>query len=1001
MISGEGSSEERDNLEAGLLKLVVRATQAGDERQALQVFVEGIETALDVVCIAVGLAPAANTLRALAYSEAHAGYAATLEESALPLAADALVSAAILGANWHVHRDALSVERMELLRLHPEREVFTSAAALPLIATQGTVGALVLFARRETAFTVRHMDALMSAARLLAEDLAERERRRKAEDRQQQLGKLLDELQALATENGEHSVLLRIAQVAHEVGKASFAVIWRLQGNMFIAAARVGDGEQFVRRFVGNADAAMGIGQGPLGQAARDGEFHYVKDVLSDRSFRPWVEVAEASGIRSVLAVPLLRTATATTVLELYAADVDAFGEGVVEWLRLFVPHASEALRHAIEIDELRRATREQALAVTAAAGITRSLDEAEVARSIAHAAADALGALFAITYLADNAAIRVAGSWNAPAELPAALAVNAADPVYSAYPPVQSIQEHRYTMRANVTRDNAWIRMGWEQLARSHGFGSVAALPLLKHGKAIGSVALFYAGEPPVLGAESEVVHQLGVQAGAALDAARSFEQAKSARNFLDRILEQSNDAIVQIDLQGNVVSWNQGAERIFRMSRGDTVGQPFFELPFIPLDRREDIREMLSRVGRGEQVHVFEVECRSNTGSLEVLLSASPARDERGRIVGLVAFSKDISEHKRHAESLQRQNAKLIVMRDVIRSLTREIGLGALSNKGLEKLLEVLRLDTGRLYLYDAADQRLHNVAQRGFSSEASESVSVRPDATGDDGPLSSSISYRQTILIDEAAADRLEQPLLTAHKLADVSAVLTKPLTIGDDVIGALQVVAFEGRRFSVEDQSIFHAVSDELAVALRHARLLEETSRIAITDPLTGLYNYRFTQDFLRKRLSEARRRKRPLSIVMLDVDNVQAINEHYGRDAGDVVLREVGQVLLRSVRLSDVVARYGGDEFIVLLPETQLSDAVILAERMAEAIARHEWRFKDEELNISASLGAASFPEAGSQMQMLLKAADAALYRAKQSGKNAVFPRLDSLPRFAG
>jgi diguanylate cyclase (GGDEF)-like protein len=179
------------------------------------------------------------------------------------------------------------------------------------------------------------------------------------------------------------------------------------------------------------------------------------------------------------------------------------------------------------------------------------------------------------------------------------------------------------------------------------------------------------------------------------------------------------------------------------------------------------------------------------------------------------------------------------------------------------------------------------------------------------------------------------------------------------------------------------------------------MLEESSRMAITDPLTGLYNYRFTQDVLRKRLSEARRRKRALSVVMVDVDSLHDINERYGREFGDQVLRQFGKVLTTSVRISDIVARYGGDEFIVLLPETQLSDAVMLAERMVANIAEAEWSVKDGDVQVTASLGVASFPEAGTQMQMLLKAADAALYRAKQGGRNTVYPRLDMLPRFAG
>jgi diguanylate cyclase (GGDEF)-like protein len=337
---------------------------------------------------------------------------------------------------------------------------------------------------------------------------------------------------------------------------------------------------------------------------------------------------------------------------------------------------------------------------------------------------------------------------------------------------------------------------------------------------------------------------------------------------------------------------------------------------------------------------------------------------------------------------------------MRDVIRSLSREVGLGAICSKGLEKLLEVLNLDVGRLYVYEA-EGRLHNVAQRGFRPEGAEPVDLAAAAAGEEGPLSSAVTYRQTMLTSDGVNQRLEQPHFAHRSLSDVSVVMTKPLTIGEDTIGAIQVMGFDGRQFSGEDQSIFHAVTDELAVALRHARMLEESSRMAITDPLTGLYNYRFTQDVLRKRLSEARRRKRPLSIVMVDVDSLQEINERNGREFGDEILRQFGQVLLASVRVSDIVSRYGGDEFVVLLPETQLSDAVMLAERMAARIVEFQWPSANGETSITASLGVASFPEAGSQMQTLLKAADAALFRAKQAGRSAVYPRLDTLPRFAG
>ncbi|MBV8198528.1 MAG: diguanylate cyclase [Candidatus Eremiobacteraeota bacterium] len=667
-----------------------------------------------------------------------------------------------------------------------------------------------------------------------------------------------------------------------------------------------------------------------------------------------------------------------------------------------FLPHAQNALRSALDADALRGLARDRDVAASAGSGISRSLDEAEVVRSIARAGVETLGASFAIAYVQNGAGPNVAGGWNAPAELSARLSVSTTDPAFSFYPPVQAIREARYIVRSNVTNDSAWIRLGWEQLAREHGFNAVSAFPLVSGGRAVGAVALFFAERAPSLESEEEIVRQLGLQGGAAIEAARKYEQAKSARNFLDRILEESNDAIVQFDLHGSVVSWNKGAERIFGMARDEALGKLFYELPIIPPDRREDIRELLSRVGRGEHVHVFEVECRNREGGrMEVLLSAAPARDQQGKIVGLVAFSKDISEQKKQLEQLARQNRNLAVIRDVIRALGREVGVGPIAGKGLEKLLEVLNLDVGRLYVYDAADRRLHNVAQRGFTPDGAEPVDVVADGTGEEGPLATAFVYRQTMLTTDAESSRLEHPHLAHGSLADVTSILTKPLTLGGDAIGAVQVFGLDGRRFSADDQSIFHAVGEELAVALRHARMLDETTRMAITDPLTGLYNYRFAQDVLRKRLSEARRRKRPLSVVMVDVDGLAEINDRRGREFGDQVLRQFGNVLLGSVRISDIVARYGGDEFIVLLPETQLSDAVMLAERMAARIGQTEWPGPDADVSITASLGVASFPEAGSQMQMLLKGADAALYRAKQAGRNMVYPRLDTLPRFAG
>jgi diguanylate cyclase (GGDEF)-like protein/PAS domain S-box-containing protein len=1004
VIAGNGAGDNRSDVEARLLKLAAQCAASPANHDVLPDAVSGIAGILDAACMAIEISPVDGSLSVVAQSEENAAFAAHVNALHLPLAADALVSAAVMGATWAVQRDGGDELRSELLAAHPEHASFSASAAIPITAAEGTYGVFVLYALRERAFSARHLDAVRAVGTVVGAVLDRRKQGTAEIARWEKERVLLESIADLDGDLREPIVLQKAAEYLLRATAAPLAIVWRLEGNRFTPRTTVGDEASagFAKSLVANADANMPIGGGPLGRTARSGEISYVKDALADRSFAPWVDIARSYSIRSVLAVPLLADVRATIVLELYSRDVDAFADEAVAAVRRFLPHLQVALRNALDEDALRLLARDRALATSAASGISRSLDEADVARSIARATVEALGASFTIVYVASGGSLSVAGGWNNPADLSAKLNANAADPAFALYPPVQAMREGRYVVRSNVTSDSAWIRLGWEQIAREHAFNAVGAFPLLDDNKPLGAVAAFFAQQAPALEPDDAIMRQLGVAGGAAIAAARTYDEAKAARNFLDRILEESNDAIVQFDLQGAIVAWNRGAERIFRMSRAEALGRLFYELPIIPPDRREDIRELLSRVSRGEQVHVFEVECRNREGGrMEVLLSASPARDQQGKIVGLVAFSKDISEQRKQFEQLQRQNRNLVVMRDVIRSLSREVGFAAIGNKGLEKLLEVLNLDVGRLYLYDPAEGMLQNVAQRGFLAEGADSVVVMANGSAAEGPLAEAVVYRQTMLTVDGTEQRLEHPHFAQHARDEVSMVLTKPLTLGEEVIGVVQVIAFDERRISPDDQSILHAVADELAVALRHARLLEESSRLAVTDPLTGLHNYRFTQDVLRKRLSEARRRKRPLSIVMVDVDGLQTINERYGREFGDTILRHFAGTLLSSVRISDVVARYGGDEFIVLLPETQLSDAVMLAERMAARIAETDWPTPDGELTVTASLGVASYPEVASQMQMLLKAADSALYRAKQAGRNAVYPRIDSLPRFAG
>lgn len=197
-------------------------------------------------------------------------------------------------------------------------------------------------------------------------------------------------------------------------------------------------------------------------------------------------------------------------------------------------------------------------------------------------------------------------------------------------------------------------------------------------------------------------------------------------------------------------------------------------------------------------------------------------------------------------------------------------------------------------------------------------------------------------------------------------------------------------------SADDRIVLGAVASELVVAVENSRLYRLTKRLAITDELTDLYNYRYLQQRLDDELGRAGRYNKRLSLIMLDLDDFKRINDTYGHLVGDAVLFEVGQLLKSTVREVDVVARYGGEEFTVILPETDASGAFIVAEKIREAISMH--RFLDSEgartIHLTASIGLSSYPVHSHDKESLMRSADDAVYHAKGTGKDRVrAPRL--------
>lgn len=213
--------------------------------------------------------------------------------------------------------------------------------------------------------------------------------------------------------------------------------------------------------------------------------------------------------------------------------------------------------------------------------------------------------------------------------------------------------------------------------------------------------------------------------------------------------------------------------------------------------------------------------------------------------------------------------------------------------------------------------------------------------------------------------------------------VDSIACIPMTVYGEVLGVINLTNKQDPfGFTDEDIELLKAVADQAAIAVNKAQLWD----MAFTDSLTGLYDRRYFKVKLHEELQRAKRYNRSFSIIMADLDNFKDINDAYGHLAGDRTLNAIGSVLKKHIRKIDIIARYGGDEFVMFFPEKGKEAARILAERLKEQISREHFVKASA---VSVSIGIASYPEDGQEIEDLIDKADRAMYYAKQRGRNRI------------
>jgi two-component system cell cycle response regulator len=213
---------------------------------------------------------------------------------------------------------------------------------------------------------------------------------------------------------------------------------------------------------------------------------------------------------------------------------------------------------------------------------------------------------------------------------------------------------------------------------------------------------------------------------------------------------------------------------------------------------------------------------------------------------------------------------------------------------------------------------------------------------------------------------------------------------PIVTNARLTGLLALGGRAVARIAGDTESFLGQVANQAQIVTENSRLFDRIKNLSIRDSLTDLFNHRHTFELLAHEFERVGRYEGALSVVMCDLDHFKRVNDVYGHQAGDAVLKEVARLLRDTVRAVDCLGRYGGEEFLIILPHTGYDEAVQMAERLRKAIQDHVFRAGSQELQVTASLGAASYPsDKVDSPNALIREADQALYRAKEAGRNRV------------
>ncbi len=445
-----------------------------------------------------------------------------------------------------------------------------------------------------------------------------------------------------------------------------------------------------------------------------------------------------------------------------------------------------------------------------------------------------------------------------------------------------------------------------------------------------------------------------------------KKVKELRNLKEFNENIVETSPIGIHVIDRNYIVRSWNVYFEDYFGIKKEDIIGKNLFEaIPeLLEIGWKKNYEKVLRT---GESFEKQEYKYTQSTGTKKRVLYHSskivPLK-ENGGVAGALTILEDITGRRQAEEELLRSQSELSALYNVSSAISQTIDMGELFTVILNSVtgLKILDLEPkGGIFIIEG--DRMNLVHHLGYPEAFADKYKSVKTGIG---------HYWRAAKAGEVIVS--ENPDMEGRHIVI-------PLRVRDRILGVLSLHSRNGSDMDDHKLKILLTIGNQVGVAIDHARLYEETKKLSLHDPLTGLANRRLMDIVLERSFARAKRLESRLSALMLDIDYFKKYNDTYGHTAGDALLVKIAGVILKETRGMDLVVRYGGEEFLVLLFETGLNLAYDVAERIRKSV--------EAKLKITVSIGISSYHKGMKKKKDLIERADEALYLAKQKGRNRV------------